>query len=314
MKRKVIQIANSTQLVSLPRKWALKQGIKKGDEIEVTEEGNRIILSIDHNFADNNITINISDLDTSTVLHYIEGIYKSGYDEIEILYDKETLHDFKSNESVELVPFVYSIMDRLIGMELIEQKKGRIVLKDVSATSFKEFDNVLRRVFLLILDTCHEVREAIQEDDKKALLDIKTKHDRITKFVAFCLRLLNKGGYNDFRRTAYVHHIVASLDKLTDHFKYAAQEGYGRKLKIREETMSMFEKVEISLRLYYNLYYKFEKETLITLSKNRREIQKMVSDNTKIKFPSSDVLLMGRLLTITDMLVDLTEARIALES
>ena len=29
MKRKVIQIANSTQLISLPRKWTIKYGIKK---------------------------------------------------------------------------------------------------------------------------------------------------------------------------------------------------------------------------------------------------------------------------------------------
>ena len=36
MKRKVIQIAESTQLVSLPRKWALANNIRRGDELEVT--------------------------------------------------------------------------------------------------------------------------------------------------------------------------------------------------------------------------------------------------------------------------------------
>ena len=45
MKRKVIQIAESTQLVSLPRKWALKYGVKKGDEVDVLEEGNKIVVS-----------------------------------------------------------------------------------------------------------------------------------------------------------------------------------------------------------------------------------------------------------------------------
>jgi len=42
MKRRVIQIADSTQLVSLSRKWAIQRGIKKGDELEVKEEGNRV--------------------------------------------------------------------------------------------------------------------------------------------------------------------------------------------------------------------------------------------------------------------------------
>ena len=33
MKRKVIQIAESTQLISLPRRWAMKCNVKKGDEL-----------------------------------------------------------------------------------------------------------------------------------------------------------------------------------------------------------------------------------------------------------------------------------------
>ena len=32
VQRKVIQIAESTQLISLPRKWAVKHNIKKGDD------------------------------------------------------------------------------------------------------------------------------------------------------------------------------------------------------------------------------------------------------------------------------------------
>ena len=43
MKRSVIQIANSTQLISLPRKWSLKFNIQKGDELEVEEEGNKLL-------------------------------------------------------------------------------------------------------------------------------------------------------------------------------------------------------------------------------------------------------------------------------
>ena len=44
MKRKVIQIADSTQLVSLPRKWTIKNGIKKGDELEIVEKGPKLIV------------------------------------------------------------------------------------------------------------------------------------------------------------------------------------------------------------------------------------------------------------------------------
>ena len=47
IKRRVIQIANSTQLISLPRKWTIQHNIKKGDELDVQEDGSKIILSTD---------------------------------------------------------------------------------------------------------------------------------------------------------------------------------------------------------------------------------------------------------------------------
>jgi len=47
MRRKVIQIADSTQLVSLPRKWALKHGIKKGDELNIEEKGSELLVSVE---------------------------------------------------------------------------------------------------------------------------------------------------------------------------------------------------------------------------------------------------------------------------
>ena len=59
MKRKVIQIANSTQLISLPRKWSLQFGIKKGDELEVEEKGSQIIVSTEKGVKNKKIKITV---------------------------------------------------------------------------------------------------------------------------------------------------------------------------------------------------------------------------------------------------------------
>jgi len=37
-------VANSTQLISLPRKWAQQFNVRKGDELEIEEEGNQLII------------------------------------------------------------------------------------------------------------------------------------------------------------------------------------------------------------------------------------------------------------------------------
>ncbi len=49
MKRKIIQIADSTQLVSLPRKWCKRLNLRKGDEIDIQEKVNPLIVSTQGN-------------------------------------------------------------------------------------------------------------------------------------------------------------------------------------------------------------------------------------------------------------------------
>jgi len=45
MKRKIIQTAGKTMVVSLPSAWVKKYGIKKGEEVEVEERGAEISVS-----------------------------------------------------------------------------------------------------------------------------------------------------------------------------------------------------------------------------------------------------------------------------
>ncbi|MBU4502331.1 MAG: AbrB/MazE/SpoVT family DNA-binding domain-containing protein, partial [Nanoarchaeota archaeon] len=86
MKRKVIQMAGKTMLVSLPAPWVKKFGIKKGDELELEEGNQNIIISTKKDYSASKIKIDISDLDTQVIKWTLSAIHKSGYDEVEIIY------------------------------------------------------------------------------------------------------------------------------------------------------------------------------------------------------------------------------------
>lgn len=43
--RRVIMVANSTMLVSLPWAWCKSQGIRKGDELRVVTQGNMVVIT-----------------------------------------------------------------------------------------------------------------------------------------------------------------------------------------------------------------------------------------------------------------------------
>ena len=59
MKRKIIQLAGKTHVVSLPSKYVKKYGLKKGDEVDVEERGAQIVLSHGRETAIEKVTIDL---------------------------------------------------------------------------------------------------------------------------------------------------------------------------------------------------------------------------------------------------------------
>jgi len=82
MRRRVIQIAESTQLISLPRKWALRYGIKKGEELEVEEQGNKLLVSSGHDAGGKKTVLDVRG-QPKLKRRSICAAYLKGYDEIE---------------------------------------------------------------------------------------------------------------------------------------------------------------------------------------------------------------------------------------
>ena len=47
MKRKLIQIGNSTLLLSMPREWVISNNLSKGDELEIQIDQDKVTVSCD---------------------------------------------------------------------------------------------------------------------------------------------------------------------------------------------------------------------------------------------------------------------------
>ena len=163
MKRKVIQIANSTQLISLPRKWSQKYGVKKGDELEVEENGNKIVIGTEKGVSLETVEIDITGLDRSSIMYYIRSIYRMGYDEIKVNFNNPTTIHYRLNEKKSVIAVIHTEVNRLVGVEIVQQKENFCIIKDLSPNPpIAEFDNILRRIFLLITDATKELVEGIK--------------------------------------------------------------------------------------------------------------------------------------------------------
>ncbi|MCK4521587.1 MAG: phosphate uptake regulator PhoU [Nanoarchaeota archaeon] len=312
MKRKVIQIANSTQLISLPRKWAVKHGIKKGDEIDVEEQGNKLIIDTEKGVDLERIELDITGLDRSSIMYYMRSAYRKGYDEIAIKFDDPLTTHFRLNKKLKVLSIIHTEVNRLVGVEIIKQTENFCLIKDISQSSIKEFDNVLRRIFLLLKDTNNDLMNGLKKRDFVLAETIEEKHDTITKFVSYCLRLLNKYGYEDSKKTAILYHTIASLDKITDIMKYVARDTLIYKPTLKKESKATLDLINNSMESYFDLFYKFEKNKIMDFTRNRDQAIKMIKSSSK-KISSEEVRLLNTMGGSLEILLDLVEARMSLE-
>jgi phosphate uptake regulator len=312
MKRKVIQIADSTQLVSLPRKWCLAHQVKKGDELQVDEEGNRLVIQTEKSPELGSVEANIGKLDRDSIMFLTRALYKNGYDEITIRFKEPLCENIRTGRKEKVVDVIAKEVSRLNGVEVFTQKEDYCVIKNISEDSDKAFDTMLRRIFLLTIEAFEDLIEGYKNKDENLLVSVQNKHDTITKFITYCQRLLNKVGYPNFKKTDVMFHVMEIIDSILDLLKYNARSMVANKTKASPQGIAVCKAIQKSFQLYYDLYYKFSLEKIYELNKNRYSVLKtLIAARNKIN--KNEFSILSNMEQVLEYLLNLTNARISLE-
>ena len=312
IKRKVIQIADSTQLISLPRKWAQAYGIKKGDEVEVEENGSKLVISTEKISELNNIEVDITGADRDFLLFLIRSLYIKGYNEIKLIFNNPLIDHHRLHKKVTVISEVHIEMNRLTGIEVIQQHQNSCILKVLSESSIKDFDVILRRLFLLVRDAGDDLVKGIIEGDKYLIGTLEEKHNTITKFMANDLRLLNKFGHPNHKNTVLYWLIIECLDNINDILKETARDMLKIDLKISKNCENILHQIQNSIVEYYNFFYKFDYGQVEKISNERYGI---LEDIRKLsaKLSKEELILLMSMERISDQILDMKVARIGLE-
>ena len=309
MKRKLIQLAAKTTVVSLPKKWVDKYNLKKGQEVELKEEGASIRI-----FANNPVTVSSKTFDISNFARKmikvsIVSLYKSGYSEIKLTFSNKFTKDLKKDKTVGVMEIIRDAVDSLIGVEIIKQGPGFCVIKEITSPDSNEFDNLLRRIFLLMMDFSKDASSFVKTFD---LNDINNKFTTINKFINYCLRILNKYGYKDYKKTSLLFSFLYTLNEILDTYFYIVTEAGSLKKKIGKEALSLFKDTNILFRYTYELFYKFESSKVDEAYKLRRRIYAKMNE-LKSKSSKQDIVLMSRLAVVVFFTLKLLNLKIAME-
>lgn len=253
MKRNVISLAGKTNVISLPSGWCKRFNIQKGEELDVEERGSSLIITTDASNIKEKIALDASGLNERSLRWAVSALNKAGFDEIEI-------YDF-SKEKIEVIEDLR--INLLTGFSLIEKTERRIVLKSMMKDSDEEFDNALRRAFLVGLEMADECAKNLDDKEKlKELLQLEKQNNQLTNF---CERILNRKGHSKSKKTHFYYTIIWNLEKIVDEYKYVCKKG----IKTNESRKALIFANSI-FREYYNLFYKFEEKKLTEISEKIR--------------------------------------------
>ena len=255
--------------ISLPASWIKKFKLNVGDELNIEEIGNRIEITTEKAMGEEKAELDSSKIGPLTK-NDLSHLYILGYDEITIKFD-----DPKILEQIkERIP-------DCIGYEIIDQSENNVTIKSISSALEGEFDNMLRKVFLILKEMSENVYTALKNKEFSRLKQIRDMETINNKFTSFLLRLLSKKGYKDPNRTLQAYDMVQNLERLADEYKYICDNLINTKKPIDKEVLTLLNEINHYYNLFYELYYKPDPEKRILVYQNRKNIKKKADDFLK---------------------------------
>jgi antitoxin component of MazEF toxin-antitoxin module len=278
MQRRIIKQGHNTLTITLPSKWAQKLNLKAGDEIDLSEQHGSILLNGKQHLEKKSTTIDVTNLRIPMVWRYFQSAYREGYDEIKITYDPTKQYEgaynyyttqfayekmgdkTKQNPAIEMIQ---EIVNRFINVEIIDTGKDYCTVCEMSELTSKEFDNSLRRIFLLIIELFETTIDLIKQNRIGDINVCKTLHHmdtNIDRFIDYCCRINNKINDSSFQKNKpLIFSTLFLLELLGDEFKYIGTHLAKSKKNITE-IADFAEDIKRHFERYYNIFYKFDRK------------------------------------------------------
>ena len=271
MKRKLVKQGAATLMVSLPSKWIRQNKLDKGDEVSLEEDNQNLVIKVsEETKKEQKAKIDVSDFFPLTNVVLID-LYIKGVDELEITFDKpEIVQDYQKRT-----------INELIGFEIIKQTHNSILLKDITGESSQEIDAIIKRIFFIINSMVEELIEAIEKKQSMGpIIDIDTS---VNKFVNFCLRILNKRGYPENKKTTHFYGIVRQLEEVGDSYKEIA-EAIKNGEKTDKNQLEIIRETRKFLEIFQEALFSYTQEKAVEFARKYESLKLKIKDKSPMDF------------------------------
>ena len=180
MKRKLVQQGATTLMVSLPSAWIKRFNLQKGNEIDIIDDKNCLVIASSEKTVKKEITLSFKTTTESAIRIALINSYRAGYDTIKI---KGTTKD--QQEIIEEV-----LQNYLLGMEITSSENSVCIIESITEPDQNKFEVIFQKIFsgtsLMISETVERIKKNTLYGDYTSIML------NIHRYDNFCRRVMVK--------------------------------------------------------------------------------------------------------------------------
>ena len=323
--RKIQFTGKSSYIVSLPKGWIIEQGLKQGDQVNVSRQGSSVLEIKPINISNNKnqeeaiITVSNND-DESAILRKIIALYFLHYQTIHIKPKTDRINPAQRSSIRNAVKNV------LMGAEITSDSTEGITIQILINLVGLSVDGAFKRMLHLAKSMQEDVLLAVKEGNVELAEQVIKSDDDVDRFGFYIIRqltiaienkhMLEEMGFSNTRDCLGYRVIVKNIERLADHAERIAKDVIEFKKPVNGKTYDkLVEMSNYTLELIDNSCLamfkqdtveaeetiiragkvaKYEKKVLDTmkLSKNQEEVyrvRKIIENLRRIAEYGSDI-------------------------
>lgn len=176
-------MGKGTILVSLPKEWISKNGIRKGAEFSVEELSPTKLLVKPRDVSEEEekeIVIQNRGEDIGEVANDITGAYLLGFDRIRVVGTRTISREERA--------VIKSTLGRLVGLEILDEDSRRITMQFLLEERAIIPETIVRRMSGLLDGMLKDLAEALSKGDAKLLALVGERDDEVDRLYFLLVR------------------------------------------------------------------------------------------------------------------------------
>jgi phosphate uptake regulator len=230
--RKIQVTGGSTYIISLPKSWIDKMGLKRSSVVSITQRDDMSLCiqpkGIESPERVKKVIIVIQQGDKpESVVRRLVSSYINGYNIIQIRSTEKRI-DLESRFAIK--DFVRK---KLVGTEILSDLPNELTLQILLSYSELSVKDALRRMSIIAASMHRDAVQTLSTDNPRIAKEVVNMDDEVDRFSFYVIRLLNvsamdahvlkESGIKTLRQCLSYSLITKSVERMADHATNIAQ-------------------------------------------------------------------------------------------